>query len=60
MLASHVLEHVANPLRLLDEVHRVLRPDGLLLLLLPDRHTTFDRTRAPTSLEHLMDDYEAT
>lgn len=58
VIASHVLEHLANPLAILCEMHRVLRPGGTLLILLPDRHNTFDRVRAPTPLAHLVDEFE--
>lgn len=57
VIASHVLEHVANPLALLVDIHRVLVPKGRLVLLLPDRHRTFDRDRTPTPLSHLIDEY---
>nr|MDQ3640790.1 class I SAM-dependent methyltransferase [Actinomycetota bacterium] len=58
-VASHVLEHVANPLRMLCELHRVVRPGGMVLILLPDRHNTFDRHRPPTTLSHLVEEFEA-
>ena len=57
VIASHVIEHLANPLAMLVDIHRVLRTDGLLILLVPDRHRTFDRERDPTPLEHLVDEY---
>jgi SAM-dependent methyltransferase len=59
VIASHVLEHMAEPLGLLQDIYRVVRPGGVLLILLPDRHLTFDRLRNPTSLEHLVAEYEA-
>lgn len=59
VIASHVLEHVAEPIGLLGEIHRVLRPGGVLLILLPDRRRTFDRDRAPTSLAHLVAEFDA-
>jgi SAM-dependent methyltransferase len=57
VLASHCLEHVANPLRALNEWKRVLNPAGLLLLILPHKDGTFDWKRPTTSLAHMMDDF---
>jgi len=36
VLASHVLEHLANPERLLHQVHERLNPDGILAVALPN------------------------
>jgi SAM-dependent methyltransferase len=59
LLASHILEHVANPLRALQEFHRVLKPQGLLLLILPNQVYTFDHRRPPTTFAHLEADLAA-
>jgi hypothetical protein len=59
VIASHVLEHLAEPLGFLAEIFRVLRPGGTALLLLPDRHRTRDRHRAPTTVDHLVAEYDA-
>src|SRR3954454_2818533 len=59
VIASHVIEHLADPLRFLDEIHRVLRPEGACILLVPERHRSFDHPRAPTPLEHLIAEHEA-
>ena len=56
LLASHVLEHLANPLGALAEWQRVVRPGGHLLLVVPHRDGTFDHRRPPASLEHLHQD----
>jgi SAM-dependent methyltransferase len=56
VLASHCLEHVANPLRALGEWRRVLEPEGLLLLILPHKDGTFDWRRPTTSLDHMISD----
>ena len=57
VIASHVLEHLAEPIGFVAEIHRVLRPGGTALVLLPDRHRTEDRFRAATPLEHLVAEY---
>jgi SAM-dependent methyltransferase len=59
VLASHVLEHIANPLRALDEWRRVTRPGGQLLLVVPHRDGTFDHRRELTPLSHLRADERA-
>jgi SAM-dependent methyltransferase len=58
VLACHCLEHIANPLRALAEWKRVLRDDGLLLLILPHKDGTFDWRRPITRLAHMVQDYE--
>lgn len=58
VLASHCLEHVANPLKALGEWKRVLRQEGLLFLLLPHKDGTFDWRRPVTTLEHVIQDFE--
>ncbi len=58
VLASHVLEHVANPLRALHEWRRVLTENGLVLVVLPNKDRTFDRRRPVTPVEHMVADYD--
>ena len=57
VLSSHVIEHVANPLQALTEWVRILRDDGVLVLLVPHKEGTFDHRRPVTTLSHLIDDY---
>lgn len=58
ILSCHMLEHSANPLRVLCEWKRLLKSGGNLLLILPHRDGTFDHRRPITMLSHLVDDFE--
>jgi SAM-dependent methyltransferase len=59
LLASHILEHVANPLRAVGEFRRVLKPKGYVLAAVPNRVHTFDHRRPLTIFEHLEADLAA-
>jgi SAM-dependent methyltransferase len=56
ILSSHCVEHLANPLKAITEWVRVLKQDGLLVLIIPHKDGTFDHRRLVTSLEHLVSD----
>jgi SAM-dependent methyltransferase len=58
VIASHVLEHMADPIGLLDDIHRVLKPGGIALVLLPDKRRTFDHARPITDLDHLVREFQ--
>lgn len=58
VLSSHVLEHMPNTIGALTEWLRVLKPGGVLFLVLPHAERTFDRCRQLTSLEHHIRDHE--
>lgn len=55
--ASHVIEHMRNPIAALENWCRVLKPNGRLYLVVPDKRATFDRGREQTTLEHMLFDY---
>ena len=57
VLASHVIEHIANPFKAIAEWLRVLKKDGDLLLIVPHRDGTFDHKRPVTSFSHLLEDF---
>lgn len=59
VLSSHMLEHTANPILALQEWKRLLVNDGTLVLLLPDKHHTFDHRRPVTTLAHMIADFQA-
>ena len=58
IIASHFIEHTQNPIGTLENFNRVLKLDGIALLVIPDRRATFDRERNPTSWEHVYADYK--
>lgn len=57
VLSSHCLEHIANPLKALKEWHRILKDDGVLFLILPNKIGNFDNNRKNTTFEHILEDY---
>ncbi|MEI6466031.1 MAG: methyltransferase domain-containing protein [Verrucomicrobiota bacterium] len=57
VIASHVLEHVANPVAALAECYRVVQPGGIIYLVLPDRRATWEHGRTLTAVSHLLDDF---
>lgn len=58
VILNHVIEHVANPIRVIGELFRVVRKGGWVVIACPDMRHTFDRNRALTSFKHLRDEYE--
>jgi SAM-dependent methyltransferase len=58
LISSHVIEHIANPLKALAEWKRVLRKDGILMVVAPDKRYTYDRYRPTTTFGHLVEDQE--
>lgn len=58
VVTSHVLEHTADPVAALAEWYRVLRPGGIIYLVVPDRRFTWDHERPLTSVEHMLEDFE--
>jgi len=58
IIASHFFEHCQNPVAALQSFVRVLRPDGILFLVIPDKLYTFDKERPSTSIQHIVRDFE--
>ncbi|MEZ5277818.1 MAG: class I SAM-dependent methyltransferase [Opitutaceae bacterium] len=58
VIANHVIEHVANPVAMLEDIHFICRPGGLAVIAAPDMRYTYDRERALTSFDHLWAEYE--
>ncbi len=58
ILASHSLEHCANPIKALGQWRRVAGPDAPCVIVLPHYRHTFDHRRRPTPLSHLIEDFD--
>ena len=59
VVASHVLEHIANPLRALHAWMRVIKPGGLVIFFLPNPcyNVIMDRVRLAAPASHYVDEY---
>lgn len=58
VICNHVIEHVANPIKLVREIFRIVAPGGKIVLSAPDKEYTYDKGRELTTFEHLWDDYQ--
>jgi SAM-dependent methyltransferase len=58
VIASHFLEHCQDPIGTLRHFMRVLRPGGVVFLVVPDKEFTFDKDRPSTPLDHVIRDHE--
>ncbi len=55
IIASHVIEHVPDLIGFLVECDEVMRDGGVLSLAVPDKRFCFDRFRALTGIQALID-----
>jgi SAM-dependent methyltransferase len=58
IISSNCLEHVANPIKAIEEWIRVLKKGGFLFLVLPNKEYCFDHNRSVTKFSHLLKDYQ--
>ena len=54
VMGSHYLEHLLNPLKALGAMRRVLKEDGVVILILPKKEECFDHLRGHGRLEEIM------
>lgn len=59
LIASHVIEHLANPIRSVLEWKRLLKSDGAMILIAPCKHFSYDSARPTTTISHLLEDYRS-
>lgn len=55
VIINHVIEHLFDPISAIVECFRVLRPNGFLILSVPDKRFTFDCNRPLTSNQDIFE-----
>lgn len=55
VVASHVLEHLPDPIGWLNSVTEVLAPGGVVALVIPDKRYCFDHRRPLTEIWDIVD-----
>lgn len=57
VIANHFVEHCQDPIGAVLAMFRVLKPDGILYLAIPDKRCCFDSDRPVTPVDHLIRDH---
>lgn len=57
IIASHVVEHVPDLISYLQQCETLLKPDGILSLVIPDRRYCFDYFSSSSSTGNVLDAY---
>ena len=55
IVASHVIEHIPNPIGWLQMLFDALRPGGFVFLVVPDKRFTFDFQRPNTTFGEILE-----
>jgi predicted SAM-dependent methyltransferase len=58
IIASHVFEHLPNPIQFLVDCAMLLKNDGILSLAIPDKQRCFDIFRPTTSVGQMVDAFK--
>jgi SAM-dependent methyltransferase len=55
--ASHSLEHIANPLKAIKEWLRIIKNDGYIIIIVPEKSCCFDHKRNYSQFSSLLAQY---
>jgi SAM-dependent methyltransferase len=58
VFASHCLEHIANPLKALNEWLRIIKNNSYVILILPEKSKCFDHKRKISSFSTILSQYD--
>ena len=56
--SSHALEHIANPLKAIKEWLRIVRKNGHIVVIVPEKSACFDHKREYSKFSRLLTQYE--
>ena len=56
--SSHSLEHIANPLKAIKEWLRIVKKDGYIIIIVPEKSVCFDHKRDYSKFSTLLSQYE--
>jgi SAM-dependent methyltransferase len=56
-LSSHLLEHIADPIKLIKNIWNILQKDALIITVTPNKERCWDKDRVTTSFDHIINDY---
>ena len=56
--SSHSLEHIANPLKAINEWLRILKKNGYIIIIVPEKSACFDHKRKYSTFSTLLSQYE--
>ena len=56
--SSHSLEHIANPLKAISEWLRIIKPNGSIIIVVPEKSCCFDHKRNYSEFSTLLSQYE--
>lgn len=54
---NHVISHLANPIRAVEEVFRVVKPSGMVVLSTHDKIYSIDKKRPSPAFEHVKEEF---
>jgi SAM-dependent methyltransferase len=58
VFSSHSLEHIANPLKAIKEWLRIIKNEGYIIIIVPEKSVCFDHKRNYSNFSTLLTQYE--